>query len=506
MDFTSYKFILLFLPTAYLGFVLASRFAGWNMAVNWLALVSLAFYAMFGWKLFAVLLLSVFGNYVIASRINACGQGVIRDHARAKQLLTIGIAANLVLLCVLKYSNFFIDIINVAGLGFGHFNLLASIGLSFYTFVQIGYLIDAYNNQLVCHSLARYIVFSTFFPCVTAGPLVLQKEMMQQLESPKYPAFEPRRVIAGITMFGMGVFKKVVLADSIAPYADSIFTAASLGTTLNFDLAWIGSLCYALQLYFDFSGYSDMALGIGAIFGLKLPLNFDSPFKSTNISDFWRRWHMTMTRFFTNYIYTGLAMNGMRKAMTTQASPVKKFILTSAIPPVATFLVAGAWHGAGWTFLVYGLVHGIAIATFMAWSQFANFKLPRAIAWALTMSVVVSCLVIFRAPDLATAGHILKAMWTFKHLAADAIIPGFDFGRASAMVTILGAITVLMPNSQQILHLEWPTSDVKPENMAREAGFLEWRPGLANALVTGVGYTLALCLIGSGTGFLYYQF
>jgi alginate O-acetyltransferase complex protein AlgI len=503
VNFTSFEFILIFLPLSYLGFLLVNRLFGWSQAINFIAMISLVFYGMFGLPLLAVLLGSILFNYQMGQLIS----NLRENRSAAKQLLTVSILSNLAMLGYLKYTNFFVDIFNsVTGAGVGHFNLIASIGVSFYTFVQIGYLIDAYNGQLLGKGLGRYIVFSAFFPCVTAGPLVLQKEMMPQLEKPMYPAFDGRRVLVGLTMFGMGVFKKVVMADGIADYANKIFGAASGGAVVDFDLAWIGALCYSLQLYFDFSGYSDMAIGIGAIFGLKLPLNFDSPFKATNISDFWRRWHMTMTRFFTNYIYTGLAMSGMRKAMTTQASPLRKYILTAGIPPILTFLVAGIWHGAGWTFVIYGLVHGLAIATFMAWNQFANIKLPAFVSWFLTMSVVVSCLVIFRAPDVTTAISMLDAMWFMSGHEDAAHTFVFDHARATSAIVILGAVALLLPNTQQILHHDWPTSDVKPENSAFEAGLLAWKPRLANAMVTGLGYTIALTLIGSGTGFLYYQF
>ncbi len=502
-NFTSYEFIFLFMPLAYMGFLLVNRFAGWNQAINFIAMISLVFYGLFGLPLLAVLTSSILFNYYMGRSIAAQNE----NRAKAALLLKASIFANLALLGYLKYTNFFVDIFNsISGAGVGHFDLIASIGVSFYTFVQIGYLIDAFNGQLITSGLGRYIVFSAFFPCVTAGPLVLQKEMMTQLEKPLVKAWEPMRVLAGLTMFGMGVFKKVVIADSIASYADKVFLAAATPAGVEFDYAWVGSLCYSLQLYFDFSGYSDMAMGIAAIFGLKLPLNFDSPFKSTNISDFWRRWHMTMTRFFTNYIYTGLAMNGMRKAMVERATPLRKFFLTAAFPPIVTFLVAGVWHGAGWNFVVYGLVHGIAIATYMAWREFSTIKMPSVIAWALTMSVVVSCLVIFRAPNLAVASEMLSAMWGFGSGDGASVIKGFDYPRAVAMIVIFGAVTILMPNTQQILHHEWISSDSKPENAGFYAGLLTWKPGVANALVTAVGYTIALTLIGSGTGFLYYQF
>lgn len=500
MVFTSFQFILVFLPLAFAGFVLAHRFGGWQWAINFLAVTSLVFYGMWGASLLLVLVGSIFFNYAAVHTIG----GLAGNASLARNALLVSIGTNLGLLGYLKYTNFLIDIANQAsGAGFAHHDTLVPVGVSFFTFIQIGFLIDAYNGQLIRHNLGRYIVFSAFFPCVTAGPLVMQKEMMEQLENPNFSAFELRRVIVGLTMFGMGLFKKVVLADSIAPIANQIFDGAASGMTMDATTAWIGSVSYALQLYFDFSGYSDMAIGLGAIFGIKLPLNFDSPFKATNISDFWRRWHMTMTRFFTNYIYSGLAMNGMRKGAMWHLGSVGRFILVAAMPAIVTFLVAGVWHGSGWTFVIYGLMHGIAIAAFLAWREFAGIKLPSVVGWAITMAIVASGLVMFRSVDVATATAILQSMWGF---GGPAPFAGLDVASALSMITLLGAITQLLPNTQQILHHDWPTSDEKPSGTELDAGLLAWRPAFGPALATAALYTVALTSIGAGSGFLYYKF
>ncbi len=504
MFFASYQFILVFLPLVYLGYWLTYRFIGWEWALRYLGLASLGFFASFGWELLAILVTSVTFNFIAARAIAAR----VEDRASARNLLLLAIAANLMMLGYLKYTNFLVDILNIGGLGAKHLELGSAIGVSFFTFIQIGYLIDACNGQLVRHEFFRYLVFSTFFPCVTAGPLVMQKELMPQLDQPRERIFDVRRFTAGATLFAMGVFKKTVLADSIAQYADTVFAAAGAGTPFDQATAWIGTLCYTLQLYFDFSGYSDMAIGLGAIFGFRLPLNFNSPFKSTNISDFWRNWHMTMTRFFTTYVYTGLAMKGMRRSMQLRSSPLGKFIATAAIPSIVTFLVAGVWHGAGWNFVVYGLLHGVAIAAFLGWREFSPVRLPAPVAWLCMMSVVVTGLAIFRAPDLAVAGRMLAGMWNLPGLLYGDSVPlaGFDFARALAGVVLLGSITLLLPNTQQILHLEWVSSDQKPGDAAMLAGLLAWRPRLATAFVGAFTLTLALASIGSGTNFLYYQF
>jgi alginate O-acetyltransferase complex protein AlgI len=503
MSFTSLQFIFVFLPLAYAGFVVAHRYGGAHYAINVLALVSLVFYAMFGTQLLLILLVSMIFNFAVGNVI-AC----LKDHPTvAKNLLVGAVVVNLGLLGYLKYTNFFIDFANqVVGSSYSHFDIAVPLGVSFFTFVQIGYLIDANNGQLLKHDFARYIVFTAFFPCVTAGPLVMQREMMEQLSDPKSPAFDVRRVTIGMTMFAMGLFKKVVLADSIAPFADGVFTGAQNGLSLDAATAWIGSLCYTLQLYFDFSGYSDMAIGIATIFAVKLPLNFDSPFKSTNISDFWRRWHMTMTRFFTAYVYSGLAMSGMRKGMSMRLGRVGRFFLVAAFPSIITFLVAGVWHGSGWTYVIYGTMHGVAIATFLAWREFSGVKLPAPAAWLLTMVTVVCGLVMFRAPDVATALTLLGHMWGVAGSSADVAAVTIDSAQALSMIVILGSITLLLPNTQQILHHEWPVIDTKPDEVASAAGLVTWRPTFGTAFVSACIFTIAITSIGSSSGFLYYKF
>jgi alginate O-acetyltransferase complex protein AlgI len=504
MFFASYQFILVFLPLVYVGYWLAHRFGGWEWAIRFLGIASLGFFASFGLSLLAILFVSICFNFFAASLITAKAEE--RDVSR--RLMVLAIIANVAVLGYLKYTNFLIDIANTGGLGMSHMQLGSSIGVSFFTFIQIGYLIDAYNGQLLRHEFFRYVMFSAFFPCVTAGPLVLQKELMPQLDKPYAPIFNLRRFTVGATMFAIGVFKKAALADSIAPYADSVFTAAATGSALDPATAWVGTLCYTLQLYFDFSGYSDMALGLGAIFGFRLPLNFNSPFKTTNISDFWRNWHMTMTRFFTSYIYTGLAMKGMRKSMQNRSSRLAKLLATAAFPSVVTFLVAGVWHGAGWNFVVYGLLHGVAIATYLMWREYSTVRLPPVVAWFCMMAVVVTGLAIFRSPDLGVAARILGEMWDLPSLVAGITSPlaGFDFARALAGVVLLGSATLLLPNTQQILHLDWVSSDSKPASTAALAGLLAWRPRFSTACVTAFTLTIALASIGSGTNFLYYQF
>ncbi len=503
MAFTSLQFIFIFLPLSYLGFVLANRFGGAQAAISFLGVISLLFYGLFGWQLLLVLMFSLVLNYSAGKYIATLGER--RDLARKALLGTV--VANLAILGYLKYSNFFIDVANqVTGGTYGRFDIAVPIGVSFFTFVQIGYLIDAYNGQLTKHDFSRYVVFTAFFPAVTAGPLVMQREMMEQLNRGHIEAFDPRRLTIGLTMFAMGLFKKVVLADSIAPFADSVFGGVHSGMAIDAVTAWTGSVCYALQLYFDFSGYSDMAIGLATIFAIKLPLNFDSPFKATNISDFWRRWHMTMTRFFTAYVYSGLAMSGMRKGMSRGVGRVGKFLLATAIPSILTFIVAGVWHGSGWTYVIYGVMHGFAVAGFLAWREFSGMKLPPPAAWLLTMVTVVCALVMFRAPDVPTALAILSNMWGVGGSSGVAEYVFIDEAQALSMIVIMGAITLLLPNTQQILHHEWPVVDTKPSDVAMSAGLVSWRPSFRSAFAAACVFAIGITSIGSSTGFLYYKF
>ncbi|MEZ5817314.1 MAG: MBOAT family O-acyltransferase [Hyphomicrobiaceae bacterium] len=505
MVFHSFQFILVFLPLTYAGYLVARSMAGRKGAFRFLVAASLLFYAQWSAAFATILMLSVLGNYRLGNLI--LEQGEKRE--RARMLLLGGIGLNVLALGYFKYSNFLIDIANgLTSAGISHIHLLLPVGISFYTFVQIGYLVEAYNGSVVKPAFEKYALFAAFFPCVTAGPLVLQREMLEQMDEERQSASDAQSLAVGLTMFGIGLFKKVVLADSIGPYADAVFNGAGAGAGLNAVTAWLGAVSYALQLYFDFSGYSDMALGLGLMFGLKLPLNFDSPFKATSISDFWRRWHMTMTRFFTTYIYTPLAMRGMRSAGARNAGRIERFILTGGIPALVTFIVAGIWHGAGWSFVVYGLIHGTAIAANLAWREARLPALPPALGWLLTMAVVVSGLVVFRAPTLELSGSILAHMWLpfLNFASASSAIVALDERMALATIVLLGTIVLLMPNSQQILHRHWVSSDAMPESARVAAGLVSWRPSLALSVGFAAAFSFALASIGAGTTFVYYQF
>lgn len=506
MGFNSFQFILMFLPACYVGFILVHKVLGWNGVYAYLALASLAFYGFFAPVLAVILTVSVIFNYLAGTAIRLRRQ----QDKSAGALAALAIAANLFALGYFKYTNFFIDIVNqLSGTGISHLDIIVPVGVSFFTFTQIGFLIEALNGQTQRVGLGKYALFATFFPCVTAGPLLIQRDMFAQMHNRSDNAFNMTALSVGLTMFGIGLFKKVILADSIAPYANLAFDGVALGAAIAPMQAWIGSLCYTLQLYFDFSGYSDMAVGLGFIFGMRLPLNFNSPFKASSISDFWRRWHMTMTRFFTTYLYTPFAMKNTRKAMKAGYSPARRWLSAAAMPIFFTFVIAGIWHGAGYTFFVYGLLHGLALAIDSGWK---HFKLPspgRVLGWAMTMSVVVSGLVIFRAPTLEVATVMLSSMWGITALAGGFAGNDFisvDVFSAVALIAALGVIVLCAPNSQQILRATWISTDPQPDEEAFHSHIVRWRPNAAWAVAAAVLFVLSFTSLGGDTGFLYYSF
>ncbi len=468
MLFHSPEFIFGFLPLCFLGFVGVHRLWGREPALLWLAAASLVFYGQWSAGLAGLLLGSILFNFGAARLLLA----TIESRRTARRLLLGALAANLALLGYFKYTNFFIDNINyVAGSSISHLNLILPVGISFYTFIQIGFLVEVYNRQVREIRLGHYLVFGSFFPCITAGPIVLQKDMLPQLAGPPPAALDGARIAAALTVFGIGLFKKLLLADPMATFADPVFDSAAGGVPVAAGLAWIGALAYTLQLYFDFSGYSDMALGIAYLFGFKLPLNFNSPLKACSITDFWRRWHMTMTRFFTNYLYAPIAVAMMRRALRGACGRPARFLAATAMPEIATFVLAGLWHGAGWTFVVFGLIHGLALAINHAWREAGMRALSPALGWPLTMAVVILGLVFFRAADVATALALIASMLGMtaaeamgSAAAATALASlAADPSAAVLWIVVLGTIALAGPNTQELLSNHWFSSDPQPD-------------------------------------------
>ncbi len=399
MLFNSFYFIFLFLPVVLAGYYTIRRF-NTEAALLFLVVASLCFYGWWNPSYVLLIALSCLGNFWI-------GQSIIRNLKRpsAKNLLIAGITANLILLGYYKYADFFISTANtVFETDFNLQNIIMPLAISFFTFQQIAYLVDTYRGETSEYQFSHYCLFVTFFPQLIAGPIVHHKEMLpqfQRVDKEKTMDF----LAQGLTLFILGLFKKVVLADSIALYASPVFNAADAGVKVTFFEAWGGALSYTLQLYFDFSGYSDMAIGLALMFGVKLPVNFLSPYKSRNITEFWRRWHMTLSRFLRDYLY--ISLGGNRKGEKRRY--VNLFL---------TMLLGGLWHGAAWTYVLWGALHGVYLCINHGWRKLtAAIKMPAILrimttpmAYGLTFLAVVIGWVFFRAASFDGAFTILSGM------------------------------------------------------------------------------------------------
>lgn len=358
----------------------------------WLVFASLFFYGY--WDPVYLLLIgsSIVVNFTLANRI--------RETQHKQGYLYTGILFNLGLLGYFKYADFFIDNVNMAlASQIPELNIVLPLAISFFTFQQVAYLVDTKNGECEESGFLSYCLFICFFPQLIAGPIVHHKEMMPQFDQTGKSRIQARNVTLGLMIFAIGLFKKVVLADALAQYVDPVFHL-SLTQEVSFSAAWLGSLAYTFQLYFDFSGYCDMAIGAALLFNIVLPINFNSPYKAVNIQDFWRRWHMTLSRWFRDYVYVKLGGNRVGKLLT-----LRNVFLTA--------FVSGIWHGAGWTFVIWGAMHGLAMVVHRLYSDHLAFALPRWVAWLLTFLFVNFAWVVFRAESLTSALNIYVGMLNF---------------------------------------------------------------------------------------------
>ncbi|MDB5520021.1 MAG: hypothetical protein JWQ17_6779 [Tardiphaga sp.] len=427
MLFNSYQFIFLFLPVALIGYFALGRL-GQVAPVVWLALASLAFYSASHWPFVLLLLASIAFNYgigwlLIARKLPA---------ARRFTVLSIGVAGDLLALGYFKYAGFLVANFDaVFSTGFS-VNILLPVGISFYTFTQIAFLVDAYRGNVARYALPHYALFVTYFPHLIAGPILHHKDMIPQFERAETKRPDPHLILCGLIIFAIGLFKKTCLADAIQPLVGPAFGA----NTPSFDQAWIGALAYTFQLYFDFSGYSDMAIGISLMFGIFLPLNFNSPYKATSIIDFWRRWHMTLSQFLRDYLYIPLGGN--------RHGPVLRYVNL-----MITMLLGGLWHGAAWTFVAWGALHGAYLCINHAWNRFGPRLVSPAASVAgvaLTFLCVVVAWVFFRADSLSSALYVLSRM-------ADPTLLVFGRSEVINIGLIIGyaAIAWFAPNTQAIM-------------------------------------------------------
>lgn len=535
MLFNSYEFIFVFLPVSLSVFFLLGHRGFRREAVAWLVAVSLFFY---GWWNPSYLLLLV-GSIVLNF---ALGRWLTRSHGDLVPLLSrrlvlgFGVSINLLSIGYFKYANFFIGNINIA-LGADYYleSIVLPLAISFFTFQQITFLVDSYRGLTNEADFLNYCLFVSFFPQLIAGPIVHHREILPQFLGNSIFRVGHVNLALGITIFSIGLFKKTVLADGISVYSNRVFDAAEAGEPLDFFRAWSGALAYTFQLYFDFSGYSDMAIGAARLFGIRLPINFNSPYKAVNIIDFWRRWHITLSRFLRDYLY--VALGGNRKGST------RRFINL-----MATMVIGGLWHGAGWTFVAWGALHGGYLIVNHGWHSLRRAlhggELPestwlgRRLAQAVTLLAVIVGWVFFRASTFDGALAVLEGMsglngvslpgivaYRFEPLADLLATSGVQFtsggGRefllAWTWIILLSPIVLMAPNSLELtrrfrpaLHLRSHVAkDTEASPLVRSgylAESLAWRPSTAWAIAIGIVAAGGLLALPQVSVFLYFQF
>lgn len=536
MLFNSPEFLLRFLPVVFLGFVLLHVARLQRFTVPWLIAASFVFYGWWSVANLPLLVGSILFNY-------ALGMVLMRHPSRL--VLALGIIANVLLLGVFKYTGFVAQTFNdISGAGLTVPDIVLPLAISFFTFQQIAYLVGAHDGAVTDRRFQNYCLFVAFFPQLIAGPITHYREMLSQFSD--FDRFRPRLdfFVVGLTIFFVGLFKKVVVADPFGASATPVFEAARAGG-LQMIEAWGGALAYTLQMYFDFSGYSDMAIGLGLLFGISLPLNFNSPYKARNVMDYWARWHMTLTRFLTSHIYNPVVV-AITRRRAARGLPLPKrgrmsagtFAALVAFPTLLTMLISGIWHGAGWQFVAFGALHGVFIVVAHGWRQ---WKVRRGLpldstkplhvvgAVLLTFLCTMIALVFFRADSVGTALNILYGMAGLNGIvfpdfigwlpgAAQAIdllglhmarLPLFDVSLAIRIVLFLIVVWGL-PNIYQWLR-DYPTAlgfNSAPSWLERRLPGARWRLSPVFGVVVGAFGCLAILvsLSGAPTEFLYFQF
>ena len=489
MLFNSYTFILVFLPLVAAGYFLLHRYVSAKWAFLFLLAASFGFMSFWNLHFSLVLLASVLINFLYGTFLSAAVQ---RNPKSKRIVFASAIAFNILYLGFFKYSNFFIENINaVFATEMSRLDLLLPLGISFYTFMQIAWLTDIYRRGGYRYDFFNYCLYVTFFPYVISGPIAYHSEIIPQFKSEKVGIFNLSNVCRGLFIFSMGLFKKAAIADTLAVIADGGFAATG---NLTFTEAWLTSLSYTMQLYFDFSGYTDMAIGIALIFNIKLPANFNSPYKSLDIREFWRRWHITLSRFLRDYIYIPLGGN--------RAGEMRLYVNL-----LLTFLIGGLWHGAAWTFVFWGFLHGAALCLHRLWMK-TGLSLPKIPAWLITFNFLNAAWVFFRASSIGDALRILKGMAGLNGVLVSPNLAGSAFWQK---MTALGV---------QFGHWRAHLPEVEPMEyflcillipvvlFLKNSNYYlgQFVPTWKNATWTALMLTLGLLLLNRTSSFLYFNF
>ncbi|MFD0587102.1 MBOAT family O-acyltransferase [Paenibacillus sp. GCM10027627] len=476
MIFSTYTFIFMFLPITFLGYRLLTLFKNPNISKLWLVMASIYFYAQGSGNFVVLFIADILINFTIGSMImKANKNGAVW---LKRLLLTIGLLLNIAFLGYYKYANFAIENINlISGQAFPLLEIALPLGISFYTFQLIAFLVDCYRGYTKDTPIIDFLVFITFFPQLIVGPIVHHADIMPQVQDKKMRLFNSANLMLGMFLFSIGCAKKIMLADPLTGYAASFYADPAIGDTLS---AWLASLGYTISYYFDLSGYADMALGLALLFNIRLPHNFNSPYKARNFREYWQRWHMTLSKFLSDYVFRSFYKKGSGS-----------FNFYFAV--MMTFFVSGFWHGAGWQFIVWGLINGL----FVCASHFMyrnKLKLPFLLAWCLTFAGVIATRVLFVSDTMGEAWHVLTKMVStadFTGIGAAAVIDKLTafaaYNAYTIVLLLIGmGISFFGKNTMQI------TQDFKPTV----------RHAVAAAFLLGVSLTQ----MTSVSNFLYFQF
>ena len=525
MLFNSEEFLFVFLPATLIGFYWIGAFRR-QWAILWLILASLLFYGW--WRPINILIIgpSIIINYALASILLR----LTRDkgsRSLSRVLLILGVAFNVLFLGFFKYTDFLYGTINdIFGANLILMRIILPLGISFITFQKIAFLIDVQAGRIESFTFREYCTFVLFFPQLIAGPIVHYREMMPQFAAADC-RFDKNNFAIALTLLCFGLFKKVVLADHIAPLVTPIYEHSAAAAGTPFVLAWTAAVGFTLQLYFDFSGYTDMALGLGRFFGIKLPPNFNSPLKATSIVDFWLRWHMTLTRFLTAYIYNPMVLWMTRRRAAKGLSgfgvrnpTIGAFASLLMVPLITTMFVSGLWHGAGYGFIIWGLLHGVFLTINHGWRVFVGHRWRNSASYdrfmtpagfALTFVSVAAAMIFFRAQTVSSALDLAKGLFGLNGLGSHAIAQtyGVNIQSTAKWMAVLLFIALACPNTLQILAPYEPALGVKSNSTATVIGKIRiptWGPSLPWAIAVSVIAAFAILSIGGPSEFLYWQF
>ncbi|MGO8912609.1 MAG: MBOAT family O-acyltransferase [Bradyrhizobium sp.] len=508
MLFSSYTFLFQFLPAVVLAFAAARRHSP-RAGIMVLAGASLFFYGAWRPVYLLLLIASVAVNFSLGLRME--------DPLRRRAIGMFGVALNLALLCYFKYTNFIFDSINtLTGAPLPFVNIVLPLGISFFTFQQIAYLVDVMRGAKVERDIVSYTLFVSFFPHLIAGPLVHHAEMIPQFKRGRTGR---SAVLAarGLAIFAAGLFKKVVIADNLAQFVSPVFAHLDAGGGVTTPWAWLATSAYTLQIYFDFSGYSDMAIGLALLFGIRLPVNFRSPYKAASIVEFWRRWHITLSRFLRDYLYIPLGGNRLGEQ--------RRYLNL-----MLTMLLGGLWHGAGFNFLIWGGLHGLYLCVNHLWQSWRGARMnvsatkgiakrftkeiAKGLSWAITFFAVVIAWVFFRARTAMGAWQMLGSLFGFEAGSSAYASPGIlrlmdlPLLVGEERLLLIGGGTVALalamalglPNVPQIFRYR------EYRRAPERTSWLRWRPNGAWALLSAVALAISLFGMWQRLEFLYFQF